>query len=78
MKKFVCIERGKNVYVEREEEVYRGEAPTQSPWEIGFVLARGRGRVSVFKIVSRNLTCVLRYTCRENNLRSYDKAGKIL
>lgn len=47
----MCIERGKNVYIEVEEDVYLVTHPTQSPWEIGFVLARDRGRVIVLKFL---------------------------
>lgn len=55
----------KIVRVVREDEVLLHTTPTTRRWEIDFDLTNDRGRVIVFKIAVRNLTCVLRYTCRE-------------
>lgn len=41
--------------------------PRTSKWENRFDFIIDRGRVTVFKIVSRNLTCLVQYIRRENN-----------
>ena len=62
----------KIVYVVRVKEVTPYEVPGISRWGNRFGDLNDRGSPRVFKIVSRNLTCLMRYTFREDNLQSHD------
>ena len=59
----------RGVYMMGEEEHSLRETPPAIVWEIGFDLARDRGRVDVFKIAVSILTCLLHDCYREDNLR---------
>lgn len=62
----------KIVYVVNASKVILYEVPGISRWGNRFGNLNDLGRGQVFKIVSRNLTCLMRYTFREDNLQSHD------
>ena len=56
-----------------EDEVSYTVTPGHSSWGNRFRFIDDRGRVSVFKIASRNLTCLMQYTCREAIFKAMTK-----